>query len=120
MHKEGFAPVQTKTVQTAPADPVWSLAQLEQLLPTITPDELVRFTIAAQVELGRRAVAFVEAVSELDDPPRKLITEALAFVERVEDLMPLIGGPQPVDTALRQTYAAESSLSEMLADLDES
>jgi hypothetical protein len=111
--------VQTRTAQTAPAEPVWSLAQLEQLLPRITHDELVRFTIAAQVELGRRAVAFVAAVSELDDPPRDVITEALAFVERVEDLMPLIGGPTPVDAALRETYAAESSLTEMLADLDE-
>lgn len=64
------------------------LTELKRLLPKITHDELLDFTVAAQAELARRAVAYIDAVGEIEEPSRDLINEALVFALKANDLVP--------------------------------
>lgn len=74
-----------KTTKATAAKP---LKQLEQLLPKITHEELLKLTQGAHAEIGRRAEQYADAIYEIEEPPVDLMNEALSFCARAHDLLP--------------------------------
>jgi len=103
-----------KTTNAPAAKP---LKQLEQLLPKITHDELLKLTLGAQVELGRRAQAYADAVYEMD-APIDLINEALAFCVRADELMPILKENPVVQRAGWNVREAKRDITNALNGLD--
>jgi hypothetical protein len=67
---------------------------------------LIQFVVAGQQELGRRAVAYSDAIFELEDPPRDLVNEALVFTLKADDVVPnrLSQGNADVQDAWRDIH----------------
>lgn len=87
------------------------LRQLQDLLPKITHDELLRLTADALVEIGRRADQYANVLlGEFDDPPHDAANEALAFIYRAEGLMPVYGSLERVRQARRLVREAREEL----------